>query len=746
MITSLQFEELAPFMFGKEKDKHPGFEFDQLGQKLRALKRFYPIRANRNYPFRSLSTTDLWTKGHVRSIVPHRDVADRYIQNYLDTFEKTHRMLHIPSLREEINLFWRTPTALGYEWLSQFLMMLALGCPRSQRLAHPQMVNLFLEGAEACLMQTQFLAKPTLTSIRVMVMMTLAKQIDMVAFDDSGGVWAYLGLVVRLAMSMGLHRHSRWFVSMSPFEAEMRKRVWVTLVFMDLQNSLEAGQSPLLHPDDYETLCPTGFQDEDMPAPLEDENTPRPESDEAHVHHHHGMVANESTFQTFLDSSLQSILRINRLVHHHHHQSPNEPDDTIYARVVDADVQIQEMRQTASRLYPSHWHTGTLTRVAACNDDDDDDNHNQFSGENKNGKTFLSTDLQGILLEIYFCRLRLALHQPYFMAMAGSDSLAQGSEASATPTKRYRYPDSCRSVLESALSILVLQRTLYDETQTQTQTAVTDSAPDPDGPISIEWFAELFKGDFFVAALFVAIGIRRSSFGVDLNQHHHQHSPDSHHGPPAAVAAAASIAADEINIASRTLDACWHIWASKVGISVHHFKAHLVLGIVIAATKAKLSSCRAEEEINVQRAAVETTIATVEKAMSRSPCSHSYSRNNAVGSRQTTQQSHLMDLDSNKSDYYYLAASGGEQVNGFVQPQPQHEPNSATAVTTDTETELMTSTSTACATHFVGGIGEDSMGQSSYLMPGEFDMSGPGPWPFLSGSFDDDCLFEQFGI
>ncbi|KAL2412512.1 hypothetical protein ABEF91_000070 [Exophiala dermatitidis] len=734
MITSLQFEELAPFMFGKDKDKHPGFEFDQLSQKLRALKRFYPIRANRNYPFRSLSTTELWTKEHVRSIVPHLDVADRYIQNYLDTFEKTHRMLHVPSLREEINLFWRTPTALGYEWLSQFLMMLALGCPRSERLAHPQMVNLFLEGVEACLMQTQFLAKPTLTSIRVMVMMTLAKQIDMVAFDDSGGVWAYLGLVVRLAMSMGLHRHSRWFVSMSPFEAEMRKRVWVTLVFMDLQNSLEAGQSPLLHPDDYETLCPTGFQDEDMPAPLEDENTPRPES-EARVHH--GIVADKSTFQTFLDSSLQSILRIIRLVHHHRHQSLNEPDDTIYAHVVDADVQIQEMRQTASRLYPSHWRTGTLTRVAACNDDDDG-NHNQFSGKNKNEKKFLTTDLQGILLEIYFCRLRLALHQPYFMAMAGSDSLAQGPEASATPTKRYRYPESCRSVLESALSILVLQRTLYDETQIQTQTqtqiqtAVTDSAPVPDGSISIEWFAELFKGDFFVAALFVAIGIRRGGFGVDLNQH----SPDSH-GPT-----------DEIDIASRTLDACWHIWASKVGISVHHFKAHLVLGIVIAATKAKLSSCRAEEEINVQRAAVETTIATVEKAMSRSPCSHSHSCNNAVGSQQTTRQSQLMDLDSNKFNCYYLAASGGEQVNGFVQPhpQPQHEPNSATAVTTDTETELMTSTSTACATHFVGGIGEDSMGQSSYLMPGEFDMSGPGPWPFLSGSFDDDCLFEQFGI
>ncbi|KAL2423266.1 hypothetical protein ABEF95_000788 [Exophiala dermatitidis] len=713
MITSLQFEELAPFMFGKDKDKHPGFEFDQLSQKLRALKRFYPIRANRNYPFRSLSTTELWTKEHVRSIVPHRDVADRYIQNYLDTFEKTHPMLHVPSLREEINLFSRTPTALGHEWLSQFLIMLALGCPRGERLAHPQVVNSFLEGAEACLMQSQFLAKPTLTSIRVMVMMTLAKQIDMVAFDDSGGVWAYLGLVVRLAMSMGLHRHSRWFVSMSPFEAEMRKRVWVTLVFMDLQNSLEAGQSPLLHPDDYETLCPTGFEDEEaamtvpVPAPLEveDENPPRPES-EAHVHH--GTVANESTFQTFLDKFLQSILRIIRLVHHHHHQSLNEPDDTIYARVVDADAKIQEMRQTASRLYPTHWHTGTRTRVAACNDDDD--NHNQFS-ENNDKKKFLTTELQGILLEVYFCRLRLALHQPYFMAMAGSDSLAQGPEASATPMKRYLYPESCRSVLESALSILVLQRTLYDETQTQIQTAFTDSAPDPDGSISIEWFAELFKGDFFVAALFVAIGIRRGSFGVDLNQH----SPD-YHGHT-----------DEINIASRTLDACWHIWASKVGISVHHFKAHLVLGIVIAATKAKLNSCRAEAEIislNVQRAAVETTIATVEKAMSHSPYSHSHSHNNAVGSQQTTRQSELvdldLDLDSNKFNYYYLAASGGEMGNGFVQPQPppQHEPNAATAVTTETETEteLMTSTSTSCATHFVGGLEEASIGPSSYLV------------------------------
>lgn len=522
-------------MFGKQAGI-----FDHTCQELRALKQFYPTRANRNYPFRSPSTT-LWTKDHIRAVVPPCDVADGYVENYINTFEKTHCMLHVPTFRQEIELFWRSPSTLSYEWLSQFLMVLALGCPRSERVAHPGLVDSLLDGAEACLMQSQFLAKPSLTSIRVMAMMTIAKQIDIVAFDDSDGVWAFLGLVIRLAMSIGLHRDPRWFGTMSPLEAEMRKRIWTTLVFMDSHNSLESGQPPLLQADDYDSAPPTGRRDQDLTddstgdASSDNSKDPEPTSNTPCDFLHE---VNESTFQTILWKSFPDVLRIIRLVH-------LPQDDRQCRAILEAEVKIRELRRIAGTLYQTY---------ATCNSD-------------RSG-TLLWKDLQGITLEIYFRRVLLALHQPYFMG----------------PDAAKWHVAACRSVLESALAILVLQRTLYDETETA-------------DPISIEWFAELFKGDFFVAALFVAVGIRRNGFS-----------------PERKPSSSGSDRLAEIDIASQTLDACWSIWGSKVGLSVHHFKAHLLLGIVISATKSLDS--QVPSSLRIQDA-IDTTIATVKAAMSR---------------------------------------------------------------------------------------------------------------------------------
>ncbi|EXJ83521.1 hypothetical protein A1O1_07144 [Capronia coronata CBS 617.96] len=513
-LLSFEFKELAPFVFGKEPD------FDRTNQELRALKQFYPIRANRNYPFRSNSTIP-WTKERIRSLLPPRATTDAYIELYLNTYEKTHGMLHVPMFREEMMLFWRTPSALPYEWLSQFLMMLALGCPRHERLRRSQLVESFLDGAEAYLMQSPFQAKPNFTSIRAMAMMVIAKQIDIVAFDDSGAVWSFLGLVVRLAMCLGFHRDPQWFDSMSPLEAETRKRIWTTLVFMDVQNSLETGLPLLLHPDDYDSPAP-GDQ-------LDGQNLAEDNSNTATASQH-ADEANDSAFQSILSKSFPHVLHIIRLVH--------QPlNDTTRRVVLEAEAKIRNLRQIAADTYP------------------------KYSSDDKTDTLIPPwRQLQGILLEIYFRRVLLALHQPYVMA----------------PDAAKRYPESCWSALESALAILVLQRRLYGE------------AADL---VSIEWFAELFKGDFFVAALFVAVGIRRKSFGTQQKT-----------SCPGRLA--------EIDIASQTLEACLAIWSSKVGLSVHHFKAHLFLGVVIAATKAS----EVPLHLRIQEAAA-ATIATVRATM-----------------------------------------------------------------------------------------------------------------------------------
>ncbi|KIX09369.1 uncharacterized protein Z518_00448 [Rhinocladiella mackenziei CBS 650.93] len=515
VLLAAEFEELSPFLFGKEQAS------DSINQQLRDLKQFYPVRAYRNYPFRGVSITP-WTKEHVYSIVPPRDVADRFIENYFDSFEKTHRMLHRSVFAEEMQNFWNSPWSPNYEWLAQLLIMLALGCPTKDRLEDTRLIGTLLDGAEACLMQTRFMAKPTLTTIRVMTMMAIAKQIDLVSFDDSDGVWSFLGLIIRFALSMGLHRDPKWFESMSIFEAEMRKRLWTTLVFIDSQNSLESGMPLLLQSDDYDTPAPLNFKDDDLRDNSITDPTPE-ESDDV----------TESMFQIILSRSFPTVLNIIRRI--------NRPLDAEgYRMVLEYEAQIRDLLQMTGKIYRS-----SKTKDVA------------FSGD------MSWKDFQRMTLEIYLRRALLALHLPFF----------------TTADAATLYPTSHWSALESSLAIIVIQRTLYEER--------TD-------PTSIEWFAELFKGDFFLAGLFVALGIRRKSFKTTT--------------PPPENRLA------EAEIASHTLDACLAIWASKVGISADHFKSHLTLGVLIAAIKSdewKKPLAVAMEEVAA------TTIATVTASMEK---------------------------------------------------------------------------------------------------------------------------------
>lgn len=59
--------------------------------------------------------------------------------------------------------------------------------------------------------------------------------------DSSTDSWILTGMVVHLAMRMGYHRDPDHFPGMSPFAAEMRRRIWAMVVQFDLAMSSEIG-------------------------------------------------------------------------------------------------------------------------------------------------------------------------------------------------------------------------------------------------------------------------------------------------------------------------------------------------------------------------------------------------------------------------------------------------------------------------------------------------------------------------
>lgn len=49
------------------------------------------------------------------------------------------------------------------------------------------------------------------------------------------------GLLIRMGQALGLHRDGTHFDYLSPFEIEMRRRVWWTLCMLDVRASEDQG-------------------------------------------------------------------------------------------------------------------------------------------------------------------------------------------------------------------------------------------------------------------------------------------------------------------------------------------------------------------------------------------------------------------------------------------------------------------------------------------------------------------------
>lgn len=90
--------------------------------------------------------------------------------------------------------------------------------------------------------------------------------------DAQFSSYVIVGMMVRLAFRMGLHRDPARFPNISPFEGEMRRRKWLTIVAIDLITSSHLGLPRMVQPSMYDTQEPRNLLEddiyEDMPEPL----------------------------------------------------------------------------------------------------------------------------------------------------------------------------------------------------------------------------------------------------------------------------------------------------------------------------------------------------------------------------------------------------------------------------------------------------------------------------------------------
>ncbi|KAF7961174.1 hypothetical protein EAE96_000841 [Botrytis aclada] len=118
------------------------------------------------------------------------------------------------------------------------------------------LVTRYKTATEIALQESDFLNSVEIVTLQALITYIAAMR----THDRSRSVWAFIGLAVRLARGIGLHRDG----GNSPFDVEMRRRVWWTLIVLDTRASEDRGTETTITDGSFDTKMPANINDEDI--------------------------------------------------------------------------------------------------------------------------------------------------------------------------------------------------------------------------------------------------------------------------------------------------------------------------------------------------------------------------------------------------------------------------------------------------------------------------------------------------
>ncbi|KAK2608877.1 hypothetical protein QQS21_002590 [Conoideocrella luteorostrata] len=204
-----------------------------------------------NFPFNSPRAVPFISLEKVHSLLEsHRAECPDFVDAYLDLYQAVYPIIDSHQFQERIGAYWDDPTSADAAWLSQFLMVLALGQIATTKEIIPT-VQLCM-AAEACLGMTPFMLRPSIATMRTLCLMILAKLTANGTCWSFDACWNLLGFIVRLAICLGFHR-SEPPAHSSPVvykDWEAGQVIWSVILHFNIQVSMTAGMPSCISADD----------------------------------------------------------------------------------------------------------------------------------------------------------------------------------------------------------------------------------------------------------------------------------------------------------------------------------------------------------------------------------------------------------------------------------------------------------------------------------------------------------------
>ena len=192
------------------------------------------------------------------------------VSRHFNDFDPSIHILHPPSWRRTYERHWQDPGSTDPVWLGQLFAILCLAMhsyhraddePYEYKGRTLSLAANYRALTAQCLLLADY-TKPVTYILETMVLHLHGEYAR--SRDSNVGVWVLVGMIVRLAMRMGFHRDPKYYPNLSPFQGEMRRRVWTFIRQSDLLFSFQLGLPSMIRLGDCDTGLPTNIFDDEF--------------------------------------------------------------------------------------------------------------------------------------------------------------------------------------------------------------------------------------------------------------------------------------------------------------------------------------------------------------------------------------------------------------------------------------------------------------------------------------------------
>ncbi|KAL2812340.1 fungal-specific transcription factor domain-containing protein [Aspergillus cavernicola] len=354
----------------------------------------------------------------LRGTIPSREECNKLVHCYLRTFEPVYRVLHIHSFWTEYEEFWKHPQSTSTPFLVKLVLILAIGtvfCSAEgspMRDEYHQRAQTWIYAVQWWLVGPSEKSTVNLDGLQVSCLLLISRK----ACGLGSSPWLSAGSLMRMAVSMGLHRDPTNFPSLSLFQSEMRRRLWGTVLELALQDSLDSA-TPLLVPASIDTTAPSNVDDQD----LSQDTTSIPLSELSNK-------LTDTSVQVLLHESVGLRIQVLEVIHERHEQS--------YQRVLVLGDKLRAVCRKIAAFFRS------------------------AKAPREGGSSFELTEFHAKFIDVQLQRYTLALYTPFMVQARNNPQFYYARKAcldSAVAIASYANPLCLPSEIPDDLSRLFIQ-------------------------------------------------------------------------------------------------------------------------------------------------------------------------------------------------------------------------------------------------------------------------------------------------